>query len=56
MRFNPEIDSILRVPKMVGGEIERETDGSIIYENRQYYGDSGAGIQTIFKNIVNIII
>ena len=53
VRFNPEIDSIQRVPKMNGGQVERAADGSIIYEDKQYFGDQGAGIQTIFKNIVS---
>ena len=56
VRFNPESDGIGKVPKIKSGttgEIERNSDGSIIYVNQEFKGDQGAGIQNIFKNIVS---
>ena len=52
VRFNPEPDGKERVPVIENNAIKR-VGGAIVYETKEFKGDQGAGIQTIFKNIVS---
>ena len=52
VRFNPEPDGMDRVP-VIENNVVKRVDGMIVYENKNFKGYQGAGIQTIFKNIVS---